>query len=175
MREWLQIASIGTELLGPSGGKTAQGLGGRAMNQGRVEVEASLGQEVEDRMKTILLVDNSYSTLLLLKEEFEEAGYAVLTTESGQVAIEILNNPSPKVDLLITNLRHAGPDRLDFIWLIKKTWPDLPVICHTALYNYQNLAPQERPFDAFVDKSSDLTGLKASVARLIGQKNEQCA
>jgi DNA-binding NtrC family response regulator len=122
-------------------------------------------------MKTILVVDNSYSTLLLLKEEFEEAGYEVLTTESGQEALEVLNNPSQNVDLVITNLRHAGPDMLDFIWLIKKTWPDLPVICHTALYKYKDLALQERPFDDFVDKSSDLTRLKDSVDRLIGQKN----
>lgn len=122
-------------------------------------------------MKTILAVDNAYSTLLLLKEEFEEAGYEVLTTESGQVALEILNNPSKNVDLVITNLRHAGPDMLNFIWSIKKTRPDLPVICHTALYKYKDLAREERPFDAFVDKSSDLTGLKDSVVRLIGQKN----
>ena len=138
-----------------------------------VEVEAGPNQEVEDRMGTILVVDNSYSTLLLLKEEFEEAGYVVLTTESGIEALDILNNPSQNVDLVITNLRHAGPDMLDFIWLIKKTWPDLPVICHTALYKYKNLARQERPFDDFVDKSSDLSGLKGSVDRLIGRKKEK--
>ena len=120
-------------------------------------------------MKTILVVDNSFSTLLLLKEEFEEAGYQVLTTESGQEALEVLNNASTHVDLVITNLRHAGPDMLDFIWFIKKTWPDLPVICHTALYKYKDLALDERPFDDFVDKSSDLTRLKESVGRLTGQ------
>jgi DNA-binding NtrC family response regulator len=128
-----------------------------------------LGQEMADRMKTILGVDSSHATLLLLKEEFEEAGYEVLTTESGQEALEILNDPAKTVDLVITNLRHAGLDMLDFIWLIKKTWPDLPVICHTALSNYQNLTLQERPFDELVDNSSDLTRLKQSVERLIGQ------
>jgi DNA-binding NtrC family response regulator len=122
-------------------------------------------------MKTILAVDNAYSTLLLLKEEFEEAGYEVLTTDSGQEALAILHDPAKNVDLVITNLRHTGPDMLDFMWLIKKAWPDLPVICHTALYNYKNLALHERPFDDIIDKSSDLTGLKDSVARLVGQKN----
>jgi DNA-binding NtrC family response regulator len=124
-------------------------------------------------MKTILVVDSAYSTLLLLKEEFEEAGYAVLTTESGQEALDILHDPSNSVNLVITNLRHAGPDMLDLMWLIKKNWPDLPVICHTAIYKYKDLASHERPFDAFVDKSSDLTGLKDSVAKLIGQNKER--
>jgi DNA-binding NtrC family response regulator len=120
-------------------------------------------------MKTILVVDNSYSTLLMLKEEFEGAGYEVLTTDSGKEALEILNNPAKPVNLVITNLRHAGPNRLDFIWLIKKTWPDLPVICFTALSEYKGLLPHDRPFDVFVEKSSDLTKLKDSVAKLIGE------
>ena len=44
-------------------------------------------------MKTILVVDNAYPTLLMLKEEFERAGYEVLTTDSGKEALNILNKP----------------------------------------------------------------------------------
>ncbi len=121
-------------------------------------------------MKTILIVDDAHSTLAMLKEEFEGAGYEVLTTDSGKEALDILNNPSKDVDLLITNLRHAGPKGLDFIWLIKKTWPDLPVICLTAFSEYKDLPPHQRPFDALVEKSYDLSNLKDSVASLIDQK-----
>jgi DNA-binding NtrC family response regulator len=119
-------------------------------------------------MKTILVVDNAYPTLLMLQEEFAGAGYEVLTTDSGEAALEILEDPSKPVNLVITNLRHAGPHGLDFIWLIKKAWPDLPVICLSALSEYQRLPPHDRPFDAFVEKSSDLTKLKYSVEKLIG-------
>jgi hypothetical protein len=47
-----------------------------------------------------------------------------------------------------------------FIWLIKGAWADLPIICHSALYEYKELPPHERPFDDFVEKSSELTKLK---------------
>jgi CheY-like chemotaxis protein len=120
-------------------------------------------------VKTILVVDNAYSTLLMLKEEFEGTGYEVLPTDSGKEALEILKNPSKPVNLVITNLRHAGPGGLDFIWLIKRTWPELPVICHSALSEYNELSPHDRPFDAFIEKSSDLSKLKDSVAQLIGR------
>lgn len=122
-------------------------------------------------MKTILIVDNAYSTLVMLKEEFEGASYEVLTTDSGNEALEILNNPSKPVNLLITNLRHTGPNGLDFIWLIKKNWPDLPVICLTAFSEYKELPPNDRPFDDLVEKSYDLSELKDSVTRLIDKKN----
>ena len=91
-------------------------------------------------MKTILIVDNAHITLSLLKEEFTDAGYEVLTTDSGEEALVVLNNRSKTVDLVITNLRHAGPHGLEFIRLIKGAWPHLPVICHTALYEYQYLS-----------------------------------
>jgi DNA-binding NtrC family response regulator len=118
-------------------------------------------------MKTILIIDKEYSTLLMLKGEFEEAGYEVVTTDSGDGALEILNDPSKPVNLVITNLRHAGPNMLDFLWQIKKAWPDLPVICFTALSNYKELPPDDRPFDALIEKSSDLTELKASAVRML--------
>lgn len=118
-------------------------------------------------MKTLLIVDKAYATLLMLREEFAGAGYEVLTTDSGKEALEILRNPVKPVNLVITNLRHAGPDRLDFMWRIKKNWPDLPIICLTALSEYQELPPHDRPFDDFVEKSSDLSKLKDSVTRLM--------
>jgi CheY-like chemotaxis protein len=121
-------------------------------------------------MKTILVIDNAYSTLLMLKDEFRNAGYKVLTTASGDEALQILKDPSKDVNLVITNLRHAGPHGLEFMWLIKSAWPDLPVICFTALSEYQKLLPQDRPFNVLVEKSfSDLTGLKSNVNRLIGE------
>jgi len=121
-------------------------------------------------MKTILVIDNAHATLLLLKEEFDEAGYEVLTTDSGREALEILDDPSKNVNLVITNLRHAEPDGLDFIWLIKRARPNLPVICFTALFKYKELSSRDRPFESFVEKSADLTKLKESVDKLIGEK-----
>jgi DNA-binding NtrC family response regulator len=125
-------------------------------------------------MKTILIIDKEYSTLLMLKGEFEEAGYEVVTTDSGDEALEILNNPSKPVNLVITNLRHAGPDMLDFLCQIKRAWPDVPVICFTALSNYEKLPPHDQPFDALIEKSSDLTKLKDSVARHLGKLSYKC-
>ncbi len=125
-------------------------------------------------MKTILVVDSAYSTREMLKEEFAEAGYLVLTTDSGMEALEILNNPSKPVNLVITNMRHNAPKGLDFIWLIKKARPDLPVICFTAFSEYKELPPQDRPFDELVEKSYDLSKLKDSVNNLMarcGQAN----
>lgn len=62
----------------------------------------------------------------MLKGKFEGLGYEVLNTDSGEEALKILQNPAKPVNLVITNLRHAGPHGLDFIWLIKKTGRSCP-------------------------------------------------
>jgi DNA-binding NtrC family response regulator len=120
-------------------------------------------------MKTILIIDREYPTLLMLQGEFEEAGYKVVTTNSGDEALKILHNPSKQVNLVITNLRHAGPDILDFLWQIKRARPALPVICFTALSKYKELPLEDLPFDDLIEKSSDLTKLKKSVDRHINK------
>jgi hypothetical protein len=70
------------------------------------------------------------------------------------------------VDNAYPTLRHVGPHGLKFILLIKKDWPKLPVICHTALFEYKEIPPHNRPFDDFGEKSSDLTKLKDSAYNL---------
>ncbi len=120
-------------------------------------------------MKTILIVDRAPSTLVMLKEEFAGAGYRVLTTDSGDEALKFLRDAANPVDLVVTNLRHAGPHGLDFIWQIKKSWPGLPVICLTALSEYREIPLDDQPFDAFVEKSSDLTMLRLSVDKFLGK------
>lgn len=131
-------------------------------------------EEAKEMMKTILAIDKAYSTLLMLKDEFQNAGYEVVTTNSGEEALQILKDPSKAMDLVITNLRHAGPHGLEFIRLMKGERPDLPVICFTALSEYQKLPPQDRPFDAIVEKSfSDLSELKATVNKLLADDDER--
>ena len=84
-------------------------------------------------------------------------------------ALKILNDPDKSVDLVITNLRHVGSHGLEFIRLLKRGWRHLPIICHTALSEYRELPAYDRPFDAFVEKSSDLAILKHNVDNLIGK------
>ncbi len=105
----------------------------------------------------------------MLKEEFADSGFEVLTTDSGAEALKFLDDPARSVKLVITNLRHAGPQGLDFLRLLKRGWPELPVICFTALSEYKDLSPDDRPFDAFVEKASDLTRLKQNVDKLLGR------
>ena len=62
---------------------------------------------------TILLVDDEPSVLSALRRVFRPAGYAILTAESGEAALEIL--ASTEVDLIVSDMRMPGMSGAEFL------------------------------------------------------------
>ncbi len=52
----------------------------------------------------ILVVDDDHSTLLLLREALEHAGYQVITAATGAAAVELAKRQNPQVILLDVNM-----------------------------------------------------------------------
>ena len=76
--------------------------------------------------KRILIVDDSPVVLAQLSDDFSE-GYDVVTAESGEEAIEILEDPirgdvcfSNQFDLIITDLLMPGMSGLDLADYVRK-------------------------------------------------------
>lgn len=82
--------------------------------------------------KTILAVDDEEHILELIRYNLEGAGYKVLTAESGEEALEVLNKK--KCDLLLLDWMLPGMDGIDVIKKIRESsaLKKLPVILLTA-------------------------------------------
>lgn len=82
--------------------------------------------------KVVLTVDDEEHILELLKYNLEQSGYQVLQAESGEEAIQILDNKV--VDLVLLDLMLPGIDGLDVLKYIRKTEAiaSTPVIMLTA-------------------------------------------
>ncbi len=83
--------------------------------------------------KTILVVDDEHDTLQMIRDLLEGEGYAVLTAESGAVAIETLRGETP--DLIILDLMMPGMDGFEFVRHKSKEGlgEGAPIIVLTAL------------------------------------------
>lgn len=57
-----------------------------------------------DRDPTILVVDDDRSILGLLENTLTSAGYRVLTADGGWNAVQVYENASDRVDLLLTDV-----------------------------------------------------------------------
>lgn len=87
--------------------------------------------------KSILLVDDVYENLYLLKVILEEEGYQILEAEDGKQGLEVLANNT--VDLIITDILMPVMDGYMFCRACKKddTLKDIPFIFYTSTYTEQ--------------------------------------
>ncbi|HHN5909885.1 two-component system response regulator GlrR [Enterobacter hormaechei] len=78
----------------------------------------------------LLLVDDDPGLLKLLGMRLVSEGYSVVTAESGQEGLKVLNRE--KIDLVISDLRMDEMDGLQLFTEIQKQQPGMPVIILTA-------------------------------------------
>src|SRR4030066_1547090 len=74
----------------------------------------------------VLLVDDEGSIRKSLSEIFKDEGYYVLTSSSGEEAIETVKEQSP--DLIFLDIWLSGIDGIQTLKEIKGLKPDLPII-----------------------------------------------
>ncbi len=81
-------------------------------------------------MNTILVVDDEPNYLIVISELLKEESYEVLTAQSGEDGLKIVEETD--LDLVLTDMRMPGMGGLEFLKAIKKYNKDLPVIMITA-------------------------------------------
>ncbi|MDZ7738707.1 MAG: response regulator [Bacteroidales bacterium] len=83
--------------------------------------------------KTILIIDDSNTNLVLLESLFKRKGYLVHSASNAKEGLEILEKEPP--DLLYLDLVMPEVDGFDFIRILQKNdkWKDIPVVILSAV------------------------------------------
>ncbi|MBU4243355.1 MAG: response regulator, partial [Proteobacteria bacterium] len=79
---------------------------------------------------TVLLVDDEEGIRTVLSLAIADAGYEVLTAQTGAQALEMLGKR--EIPLIVTDIRMPGMDGLELLKRIRKEWPDSEVIMITG-------------------------------------------
>jgi two-component system, response regulator, stage 0 sporulation protein F len=118
-------------------------------------------------MQKILIVDDEEHVRLLYSEELKEAGYEVITAESGHKLLEKIEEEKP--DLIVLDIKMADYNGLDILQDIRNHFYDLPVILSTAYDSFKGDI-KSIAADFYVVKSFDLTELKQKIAMALETK-----
>ncbi len=112
-------------------------------------------------MAKILIVDDEEHIRYLYSEELADAGYEVITSDSGYKLLETIKEENP--DLVVLDIKMVGYNGLDLLQDIRNNFYDLPVVLCTA-YDTFKRDMKSIAADFYVIKSFDLTELKSKVA-----------
>lgn len=88
-------------------------------------------QENVDSRKTILIVDDSRSVQVHVKQRLEEAGFDVLLADDGVAAVRIIAEDCPDAAILDINMPEL--DGYGVCQELEKMRPDLPVVFLTSV------------------------------------------
>ncbi|MBD1855531.1 MULTISPECIES: hybrid sensor histidine kinase/response regulator [Leptolyngbya] len=118
---------------------------------------------------TILLVDDTPSSLQLLQEALQQQGYQVAIAQTGQEALTFITNAPP--DLILLDVVMPGMDGYEVTRQIHQNTalPFIPIVLITA-YDYSLMEVFEAGAIDIVEKSNSLDELVARVESLLALK-----
>ena len=115
-------------------------------------------------MARILIVDDEEHIRFLYSEELTEAGYEVITAESGHNLLGRIDDEKP--DLVVLDIKMVDYNGLDLLQDIRNKYYDLPVVLCTAYDTFKE-DMKSIAADYYVIKSFDLTELKTKIAKAL--------
>ncbi len=120
-------------------------------------------------MAKILIVDDEEHIRYLYSEELSDAGYDVITAESGYLLMEKIEEEKP--DLVVLDIKMVDYNGLDLLQDIRNRFYDLPVVLCTAYDTFKE-DMKSISADYYVIKSFDLTELKNKIALALESRPE---
>lgn len=112
-------------------------------------------------MAKILIVDDEEHIRFLYSEELTEAGYEVITADSGYKLLDRIEQEKP--DLVVLDIKMVDYNGLDLLQDIRNRYYDIPVVLCTAYDTFKE-DMKSIAADFYVIKSFDLTELKTKIA-----------
>jgi two-component system cell cycle sensor histidine kinase/response regulator CckA len=82
--------------------------------------------------QTVLMVDDEDLLLSMGQTVLSAYGYKVLTANTGQKALEIINKGEPQIDVLITDLVMPNMSGRELVELVQKASPSTRIICSSG-------------------------------------------
>lgn len=120
--------------------------------------------------ETILLVDDEKFILDISEEMLSRHGYTVMRAESGEQALQIFQERSEEIDLVLMDLGMPGMGGEQCLQQLKAVAPEIKVIVGSGYAGHKIAnAPEEFGAVGFLSKPYRLNRLLVDVRRLLSQ------
>jgi len=91
-----------------------------------------LGDELPKGNETVLVVDDRAALRELVRETLSECGYQVLEASDGEEGLQVLEQESKRISIVITDVVMPRLSGADFGRIINQRWPQIKVLYMSA-------------------------------------------
>ena len=118
----------------------------------------------------LLIIDDNEDILSSLQNYFSEKKYDVVSTSNGLDALKLLEAKKEKFNMVITDIVLPNISGAGIISIVKKKFPDIPVIAMTGWGEHPETLAEEAHADLILEKPIRLPDLEKSVVDLLSKK-----
>jgi DNA-binding response OmpR family regulator len=115
----------------------------------------------------LLIIDDNKAILSTLKDFFTRKNYEVFSATDGLEGLKLLETEQQGFDLVITDLIMPNISGVALISIIKKRFPDTPVIAITGWGEHPEALATEAQADKVLEKPFELSELDRLIKDLL--------
>jgi len=123
-----------------------------------------------DQSLRLLIIDDDEHILDSLCDFLTYKKYDVISSTNGLEGLKLLENDQQGFDLIITDIVMPQISGISLISMIKKKFPDMPVIAITGWGEYPEPFSAESQADKVLSKPFELSELEKAINELISSK-----
>lgn len=120
---------------------------------------------MEDKIKKILIVDDSLVILKAIGSFLAEKGFSVYMSDSMEKALNL--SGEKKFDLVISDSHLRGGSGITLIKKIREAQPKIKVILMSGNFDFGNGILKTQKIDAFLQKPFDLKELEVLIEKIL--------
>jgi len=120
-----------------------------------------------DKPYKLLIIDDNKEILNALYDFFSKKKYEVVSASDGLDGLKLLETEKQGFDLIITDLVMPNISGVGLISIIKKKYPDMPVIAITGWGEHPEALATEAQANRVLEKPFELSELDTLIRELI--------
>ena len=125
-----------------------------------------------DQSLRLLIIDDEEHVLANLCHFLNDKNYDVTSASDGLEGLRLFENDQQGFDLIITDIVMPKLSGMSLISIIKKKFPDTPVIAITGWGEYPGAFATESQADKVLSKPFELSELDKAINELISSKKQ---
>jgi DNA-binding response OmpR family regulator len=125
-----------------------------------------------DQSLRLLIIDDDEPVLANLCYFLRDKKYDVTSASDGLEGLKLFENDQQGFDLFITDIVMPKTSGMSLISIIKKKFPDMPVIAITGWGEYPGVFATESNADKVLSKPFELSELDKAINELISSKKQ---
>lgn len=122
----------------------------------------------------ILIIDDNEEVLNVLYNFFRKKKYDVASASNGLDGLKLFEAEKDGFDLVITDLVMPNISGVAIITIVKRKYPDMPVIAITGWGEHPEALAIESHADLVFKKPFELPELDKAITDLLAQKKGRC-